>query len=393
MNQPWVRVEPGKGIMFLVVALAICWLTFVSFARAAGAQGPAEPDPEARVFENPAEKLSYALGIDFGRRLRHQGADVHLELLIQGLKDALTGTPASLTEKEIRAALKEAQSELRRKQSALRREKALKNKEEGEAFLAANQAREGIVTLESGLQYKILESGHGPKPTLDDTVVCHYRGTALDGTEFASSYASNQPATFKVKRVINGWKEALQLMPVGSKWRLFIPPKLAYGERGAGPGVGPNATLVFDVELITIKGMADNEAHASEIRTSINPAVAGVTVSFKLDPRLTQGVYLGERWISSPKYTCAQQGKTCTLEARAQGIDARRRAVKSRLEWIPSDPEMVTVTPGEGKEVQITVHRPGESRLRLTSQGVSKELTIKAHNQGDALLVEIAQEP
>jgi FKBP-type peptidyl-prolyl cis-trans isomerase FklB len=127
------------------------------------------------------------------------------------------------------------------------------NKKEGDAFLAANKTKEGVVTLPSGLQYKILQEGTGPKPTASDTVVCNYRGTLLNGTEFDSSYKRGQPATFAVGQVIHGWTEALQLMTVGSKWQLFIPPDLAYGPRGAGNDIGPNATLVFEVELVSIQ--------------------------------------------------------------------------------------------------------------------------------------------
>ena len=128
------------------------------------------------------------------------------------------------------------------------------NKTEGETFLAANKNKEGVVTLPSGLQYKILKAGTGPKPTASDSVVCNYRGTLVNGTEFDSSYKRGQPATFPVNGVIKGWTEALQLMPVGSKWQLFIPAQLAYGERGAGPDIGPNATLIFEIELLSIQG-------------------------------------------------------------------------------------------------------------------------------------------
>ena len=128
------------------------------------------------------------------------------------------------------------------------------NKHEGDAFLAANKTQEGVVTLPSGLQYKVLKEGTGPKPTASDSVVCNYRGTLLNNTEFDSSYKRGQPATIPVGGVIKGWTEALQLMPVGSKWQLFIPAELAYGPRGAGGSIGPNATLVFEIELLSIQG-------------------------------------------------------------------------------------------------------------------------------------------
>jgi FKBP-type peptidyl-prolyl cis-trans isomerase len=149
------------------------------------------------------------------------------------------------------------QADVRRKQEEKMQAATEVNKKEGEAFLAANKNKEGVVTLPSGLQYKILKEGAGPKPTATDSVVCNYRGTLLDGTEFDSSYKRGQPVTFPVNRVIKGWTEALQLMPVGSKWQLFVPAELAYGPRGgAGGAIGPNATLIFEVELISIENKA-----------------------------------------------------------------------------------------------------------------------------------------
>jgi FKBP-type peptidyl-prolyl cis-trans isomerase FklB len=158
-----------------------------------------------------------------------------------------------LTEEEARAALVAAQNDMRKKVQDKMQQAGEGNKKEGDAFLAANKTKEGIVTLPSGLQYKILTPGTGPKPTASDTVVCNYRGTLIDGKEFDSSYKRGQPATFAVGGVIKGWTEALQLMPAGSKWQLFIPPDLAYAERGAGADIGPNATLIFEVELLSIQ--------------------------------------------------------------------------------------------------------------------------------------------
>jgi FKBP-type peptidyl-prolyl cis-trans isomerase FklB len=158
-----------------------------------------------------------------------------------------------LTEEEARAAIMHLQAQLRQKQIEAMKLAGEKNQKAGEAFLAENKKKEGVVTLPSGLQYKILKAGEGKKPTAEDTVVCNYRGTLIDGTEFDSSYKRGEPATFPVRGVIKGWTEALQLMPVGSKWQLFIPPTLAYGERGAGAQIGPDATLIFEVELISIK--------------------------------------------------------------------------------------------------------------------------------------------
>jgi len=202
------------------------------------------------------EKFSYALGMDIGTQvagnLKKQSMEVDWNLVSQGLTDATSGGKTRLTEDEAKAVLNEVQTEVRKEQQEKAHQAAATNKTEGEAFLAANKAKEGVVTLPSGLQYKVLTAGTGPKPTASDQVVCNYRGTLINGTEFDSSYKRGQPATFGVGQVIKGWTEALQLMPVGSKWQLFIPASLAYGERGAGAEIGPNATLIFEVELLSI---------------------------------------------------------------------------------------------------------------------------------------------
>ena len=200
------------------------------------------------------QKASYAIGMNWGTGLHRQGIDVDSAALIQGMKDALAGGKTLLTEDEARAALMQLQKEMQEKQQAKAAQEGEANKKEGDAFLAANKTKEGVVTLPSGLQYKILKEGTGPKPTASDSVVCNYKGTLINGTEFDSSYKRGEPATFPVTGVIKGWTEALQLMPVGSKWQLFIPPDLAYGPRGTPGGpIGPNATLIFEVELISIK--------------------------------------------------------------------------------------------------------------------------------------------
>jgi FKBP-type peptidyl-prolyl cis-trans isomerase len=179
--------------------------------------------------------------------------DYKVDLVAQGLKDAMTGAKMRLTEQEAQAVLQEVQTELRKAQQEKAEKASAANKTEGEAFLAANKAKEGVVTLPSGLQYKILKEGTGPKPAATDTVVCNYKGTLINGTEFDSSYKRGQPSTFPVAGVIKGWTEALQLMPVGSKWQLFVPSNLAYGERGTGADIGPHATLIFEVELMSIQ--------------------------------------------------------------------------------------------------------------------------------------------
>ena len=206
------------------------------------------------ALATPKEKSSYALGMNIGRGLLHQSIEVDSASLLRGLKDTLSGSKPLLTDEEAQAALTQLQNEVQAKQQVAMQKAGEENKKEGEAFLAANKSKEGVVALPSGLQYKILAQGTGPKPRASDTVVCNYRGTLINGTEFDSSYKRGQPASFAVNQVIRGWTEALQLMPVGSKWELFIPPNLAYGPRGAGGMIGPNATLIFEVELLSIKG-------------------------------------------------------------------------------------------------------------------------------------------
>jgi len=216
------------------------------------------PKPaQASPLSTEKDKVSYAIGMSVGGRLRddlgRQSIDVDSKLLEQGFQDSLSGGKTLMTTDEARTLLAQFQAEVRAKMEEKQKLAAEAHKKEGDEFLAANKTKEGVVTLPSGLQYKILTPGTGPKPTAEDTVVCNYRGTLINGKEFDSSYKRGEPATFPVSRVIKGWTEALQLMPVGSKWQLVIPPDLAYGARGAGSDIGPNETLVFEVELISIK--------------------------------------------------------------------------------------------------------------------------------------------
>jgi FKBP-type peptidyl-prolyl cis-trans isomerase len=214
----------------------------------------ARKDEPVTALTTNKQKASYAIGMNWGTGLHRQNIDVDSAALIQGMKDALAGGKTLLTEDEARTALMQLQKEVQEKQQAKAAAEGEANKKEGEAFLAANKSKEGVVTLPSGLQYKILKEGTGPKPTATDSVVCNYKGTLINGTEFDSSYKRGEPATFPVTGVIKGWTEALQLMPVGSKWQLFIPSDLAYGPRGTPGGpIGPNATLIFEVELVSIK--------------------------------------------------------------------------------------------------------------------------------------------
>ena len=221
-------------------------LGVVLLASQAGAE-------EKKAFQTPKEKQSYSIGADIGNKLKSQSIDVDPDALAQGLKDAISGNKLLMTEQEIKESLSSLQKEMMEKQAERTKQLSEKNKKEGDAFLAENRKKEGVKTLPSGLQYKVITEGTGKTPKAEDTVITNYRGTLIDGTEFDSSYKRGQPATFPVKGVIPGWTEALQLMKEGSKWELFIPASLAYGERGAGNVIGPYATLIFEIELISVK--------------------------------------------------------------------------------------------------------------------------------------------
>jgi FKBP-type peptidyl-prolyl cis-trans isomerase FklB len=230
-----------------------------SATAAKSSQTPAAKTGTAKTaapltLTTPKQKASYAIGMNIGKNLKRDSVDIDPAVVSRGLKDALAGGKLLLTDDEAKAALTALQMEVRMKEEAKTKALTLENKKTGEAFLAANKTKEGVVTLPSGLQYKIITAGTGPKPTADDTVLCHYRGTLVDNTEFDSSYKRKEPLKIPVGGVIKGWTEAIQLMPVGSKWQLFIPSDLAYGERGApGSPIGPNSTLIFEVELISIE--------------------------------------------------------------------------------------------------------------------------------------------
>jgi len=199
------------------------------------------------------EKVSYSLGVNIGKNMKTQGIDVDQDFLAQGLKDALSNAKTTMSDKDMEATMNAFQQEMMTKMQAKQKVEGGKNKTDGEAFLAANKKKDGVITLPSGLQYKVIKMGSGPKPTASQTVTCNYRGTLIDGKEFDSSSRYGKPAEFPVGGVIKGWIEALQLMPVGSKWELYIPADLAYGENGAGQTIGPNAALIFEIELLSIK--------------------------------------------------------------------------------------------------------------------------------------------
>ena len=207
---------------------------------------------EGVELKTQKDKVSYAIGVNVGKGMQQQSVDINPDIFAKGLKDAMKGAKLAMPDEEMRQVMTAFQKEMTEKQAVKMKALAEKNKKEGEAFLAANKKKEGVKTLSSGLQYKVIREGTGQTPKSTDTVTTNYRGTLIDGTEFDSSYRRGQLAKFPVNGVIPGWTEALQLMKVGSKWQLFIPSNLAYGERGAGNIIGPNATLIFDVELISI---------------------------------------------------------------------------------------------------------------------------------------------
>lgn len=198
---------------------------------------------------NLKEKISYIIGRDMATNLKKQGIDIESDPFVKGMKEVLEGKPSTLSQDEVQQAMMALQQEMAQKQNSAGSD----NKQAGEAFLAENKNKEGIKTLPSGLQYQVLQEGSGKSPSATDTVTTHYHGTLIDGTVFDSSYERNEPATFPVNGVIAGWTEALQMMKEGAKWRLFIPANLAYGAQGAGGTIGPNSTLVFDVELLSVK--------------------------------------------------------------------------------------------------------------------------------------------
>jgi FKBP-type peptidyl-prolyl cis-trans isomerase FklB len=199
------------------------------------------------------DKVSYSIGLDIGKNMKTNSIEVDSEILLQGLKDGLEGKDGLLTEEEIAQVMQEFQQELMAKQAAKQKEDGEKNMKEGAEFLEANKKKEGVKVLPSGLQYKVIKSGDGPSPKETDKVKTHYKGTLINGTEFDNSYSRGEPAVFPVNGVIKGWTEVLQLMKVGDKWEVYIPADLAYGERGAGGTIPPNATLIFEVELLGIE--------------------------------------------------------------------------------------------------------------------------------------------
>ncbi len=208
---------------------------------------------DAPALTTDIDKLSYSVGIDLGKNLKKQDIQINPTIMAKGIQDGLTGGKLLLTEQQMKDVLSKFQKDLMAKRAAQFNSKATENKEKGDKFLAENKTKSGVVTLPSGLQYKILTSGTGEKPAKDDEVTVEYTGKLIDGTVFDSTEKAGKPATFKVSQVIPGWIEALQLMPAGSTWELYVPSSLAYGARSVGGPIGPNETLIFNVHLISVK--------------------------------------------------------------------------------------------------------------------------------------------
>src|SRR5438445_790013 len=224
------------------------------------------------ALKDAKDKVSYSIGLDIGMTLQKQKMEINSDVLAAGLKDGLSGAKPLLSPEEVRQVMTQFSKDMREKTAVANKEAAEKNTKEGEKFLAENKTKPGVKTTASGLQYLVEKEGSGTPPKETDTVTVNYRGTLIDGTEFDSSYNRGEPATFPVNRVIKGWTEALQLMKPGGKYKLFIPANLAYGPGGAGGDIGPNATLIFEVELLSAK-----PAEAGTTSPTTSPAAASAS--------------------------------------------------------------------------------------------------------------------
>lgn len=235
--------------------------------QACNQQGGETADAEEAApasLETSAQRLSYGMAYNLGQRMSQDGLDVDADAFVDGFRAGVSGEEGRMTQEEIAAEVQAYQEAAMAQQQEAMAELSEANLAASVAFLEENKAREGVIVTDSGLQYEVVEEGDGPRPGPEDTVEVHYRGTLVDGTEFDSSYQRGQTVTFGVGQVIPGWTEALQLMPVGSKWNLYIPPELGYGAGGAGQMIGPNSALIFEVELIAIPSQAEAEDNTSE---------------------------------------------------------------------------------------------------------------------------------
>jgi len=238
-----LQINRGLFMKMKLVAAAVMGLAMSTAVVAA----------DATAFTTDLDKLSYSVGIDLGKNLKRQGIEINPTIMAKGIQDGMSGGKMMMTDQEMKDSLSKFQKDLMAKHAADAEKQGGVNKAKGEAFLSQNKTKPGVVTLPSGLQYKIITNGTGEKPTKDNEVTVEYKGTLIDGTVFDSTEKAGKPATFKVTQVIPGWTEALQLMPAGSTWELYVPANLAYGPRSVGGPIGPNETLVFNVHLISVK--------------------------------------------------------------------------------------------------------------------------------------------
>ena len=245
----YAHSERLKGDFFMKMKLVTAAVMGLAISTAMAAT-------DAASLVTDKDKLSYSIGADLGKNFKNQGIDVNPEALAKGMQDGMSGAQLILTEQQMKDVLNKFQKDLMAKRSADFNKKADENKSKGEAFLSSNKTKTGVVVLPSGLQYKIIDAGTGAKPSKTDTVTVEYKGTLVDGTVFDSTEKTGKPATFQVSQVIPGWTEALQLMPAGSTWEIYVPSDLAYGPRSVGGPIGPNETLIFKIHLISVKKAA-----------------------------------------------------------------------------------------------------------------------------------------
>lgn len=244
-----------------VIAVFVLGGLAVLFAAPQSTEQAMEKKVSRQKPSGKLEKVSYSLGVDVGTTIAKQGLDVDSQMFLQGIRDGLAGTEPLLSQEEMQSTLMEFQQEVAKKRAEEQAQSAAANKKEAEQFLAENKKKEAVKVAESGLQYEVLEQGTGKSPDADDRVKVHYRGTLLSGEEFDSSYSRGEPTEFRVGQVIEGWKEAIQKMKEGGHWKIYLPPELAYGERGVPPTIGPNEVLIFDVKLL---GVTKQEAPQQE---------------------------------------------------------------------------------------------------------------------------------
>jgi len=246
-----------KKLVIVILSILLVYSNFVFANKAAGKDKNEDKTVEAAQaaiveFNTNQQKVGYALGMDLGKNLKRQELDIDFDMFLLGIQTAYTGKQGLLTDTQIREILVNFQSELIAKRQADFQKKAEENKVKGEEYLKANAQKDGVIKLENGIQYKIIKSGSGEKPSVSDRVLVHYKGSTIDGKVFDNSYERDEPLDISVDGVIAGWQEILQIMPVGSKWEVVIPSDLGYGIAGAQPIIGPNETLIFEIELIEI---------------------------------------------------------------------------------------------------------------------------------------------